>query len=65
MTWGYMPALGTQYVLGPQCKGAQINFKKPQLLKLRDNNEKLCKDVNLLNSYIRDKRRSCNPIADT
>ena len=42
-------------VLGSQGKGTENNCKKPQLLKLRDNDEQLCKDVDLLDSYMRNK----------
>ena len=39
--------------------------KSPKLSKARDNNDQLCKDVDLLDSHIRDKRTpSCNLTAD-
>ena len=36
------------------------NCKRPNLSKARDNNDPLCKDVELLDSHIRDKRTPCN-----
>ena len=40
------------------------NCKGPKLLKVRDNNDQLCKEVDLLDSHIRDKRTACNLTAD-
>ena len=45
-----MSALRTQYLLRPQSKGAENKLgKKP--IALETENEKLCKDVDLLGSH--------------
>ena len=43
---------------------AENNCKRPKLSKARDNIGQLCKDVDLLDSHIRDKRTPCNLTAD-
>ena len=50
--------------LQSQSNIAETNCKRPKLSKARDKNDQLCKDVDRLDSRIRDQRTPCNVTVD-